>query len=121
MPYDFDYAGLVDTPYALPPEGVSVPNVRVRRYRGFCQHNEQAQAFAASLVARRAELLGIVDRTPQLSDAFREKAASYLGVFFDEISSPAGSCRDVENMFGLTGGLACILPCLLGAANVTAR
>lgn len=89
VPYDFDYSGLVDAPYAVPPDGISVANVRVRRYRGFCRHNEQAQAIAASLEARRASLLAIVDRTPQLSDASRRKAASYLGDFFDQISSPA--------------------------------
>ena len=100
IPYDFDYSGLVDTPYALPPTGINVPNVRVRRYRGFCQHNEQAQAFAATLLARRAELLAIVDATPQLNDASREKAAHYLGDFFDEISSPAGVADMLKTCLG---------------------
>jgi hypothetical protein len=89
VPYDFDYSGLVDAPYALPPDGIHVANVRVRRYRGFCSHNEQAQAFAATLLPRRAALLSIVDRTPQLSDGSRQRAANYLGEFFDQIVSPA--------------------------------
>jgi len=89
VPYDFDYSGLVDASYALPPDGIRVANVRVRRYRGFCSHNEQAQAVAADLLARRAEMLRIVDQTPQLSDGSRQRAASYLGEFFDQISSPA--------------------------------
>jgi hypothetical protein len=89
VPYDFDYSGLVDAPYALPPDAVHVANVRVRLYRGFCAHNEQAQAFAASLLARRASLLSIVDQTPQLNGASRERVDSYLGEFFDKISSPA--------------------------------
>ena len=88
VPYDFDYSGLVDASYAVPPESIHVANVRVRRYRGFCQHNEQAQAFAASLLARRASLLAIVNQTPELSEDSRQKAASYLGDFFDEIGSP---------------------------------
>ena len=89
VPYDFDYSGLVDAPYAVPPDSIHVANVRVRRYRGFCQHNEQARVFATSLPARRASLLGIVDQVPQLSDGSRQRAASYLGDFFDEMSSPA--------------------------------
>jgi len=89
VPYDFDYSGLVDAPYALPPDGINVANVRVRRYRGFCRHNEQAQAFAATLPARRAALLSIVDQTPQLSDGSRKRATGYLGEFFDQIGSPA--------------------------------
>jgi hypothetical protein len=89
VPYDFDFAGLVDTPYAAPPPSVPVPSVRVRRYRGFCQHNEQAQAFAAQLSARRASLLAIVDSTPELNERSRSQADSYLGDFFDQMSSPA--------------------------------
>jgi hypothetical protein len=88
VPYDFDYSGLVDASYAVPPVSIRVANVRVRRYRGFCQHNEQARAFAANLLARRASLLAVVNQTPELSDASRQKAASYLGDFFDEIGSP---------------------------------
>jgi hypothetical protein len=90
VPYDFDYSGLVDTPYAVPPAGISVANVRVRRYRGFCRHNDEARAVAANLLARREELLRIVDQTPQLNEDSRQKAAGYLGQFFDQISTPAG-------------------------------
>lgn len=89
VPYDFDYSGLVDAPYALPPDKIRVASVRVRRYRGLCQHNEQARAFSADLLTRRAFLLEVVDRTPQLDDGSRRRAASYLGDFFDQISSPS--------------------------------
>jgi hypothetical protein len=89
VPYDFDYSGMVDAPYALPPDAIHVANVRVRLYRGFCAHNEQAQAVAASLLARRASLLSIVDQTPDLNSASRERVDSYLGEFFDKIGSPA--------------------------------
>jgi hypothetical protein len=89
LPYDFDYSGLVDAPYAVPPAGINVSNVRDRHYHGFCAHNEQAQAVAAGLAPRRASLLAILDETPQLAEAYRKRADTYLGSFFDEIASPA--------------------------------
>jgi hypothetical protein len=89
VPYDFDYAGLVNAPYAVPPAGISVANVRIRRYRGFCAHNEQAKAFAGEILARRASLLAILDATPQLEDGSRQRADSYLGDFFNEMGSPS--------------------------------
>jgi hypothetical protein len=89
VPYDFDLSGLVDAPYALPPAGINVSNVRVRLYRGFCADNDQAQAFAASLSERRVSIIAILDQTPQLSDSNRKKADDYLGAFFDQIGSPA--------------------------------
>jgi len=89
VPYDFDYSGLVDAPYAAPPENSGVYSVRTRRYRGFCSTNEQARAFAASLVPRRAALMAILDQTPRLSDRTRGRADDYLGDFFDQIATPA--------------------------------
>jgi hypothetical protein len=36
VPYDFDLAGLVNAPYALPAEELKMTSVRERRYRGYC-------------------------------------------------------------------------------------
>ncbi len=88
VPYDFDFAGMVDAPYASPPQGIDLPNVRVRRYRGFCRDNDDAQAVAADMLAKRAALLGVLDQIPQLDAGARRKAAAYLGGFFDQAGSP---------------------------------
>ena len=88
VPYDFDYAGLVDAPYAVPPEGIRVANVKVRRYRGFCAHNEEAKALLAQISTRRDSLMAILNETP-LEDRARRKAAGYLGDFFEEAGSPS--------------------------------
>ena len=36
VPYDFDHAGIVNAPYAYPPEELLLNSVRERRYRGYC-------------------------------------------------------------------------------------
>ena len=87
VPYDFDETGLVDVPYAAPPDGVYVSNMKERRYRGFCAHNEEAKAFLNQISGRRDSLLAIVDQTPELTDRTRHTAARYLGDFFDEAAS----------------------------------
>lgn len=88
VPYDFDYGGLVDAPYAVPPTNIHHGSVRVRYYRGYCLLHDQAQAVARDMAARRAELLGIVDQTPGLDETSRRRAGAYLGDFFDEIAAP---------------------------------
>jgi hypothetical protein len=97
VPYDFDYSGLVDAPYAVPPDSIHVANVRVRRYRGFCLHNAQVQAFAASLVTRRPALISILDHQAELSESARDNAKAYLGEFFDQIGSPAGLAQITDS------------------------
>lgn len=88
VPYDFDFSGMVDAPYAVPPDGISLPNVRVRRYRGFCRHNAEAQAAAADMLAHRTAILAVLDGIPQLDETAKRKAQAYLGGFFDEIDTP---------------------------------
>jgi hypothetical protein len=87
IPYDFDYSGLVDAPYALPPEGVPVDNVRNRSYRGYCAHMAQARAFAAQLSPRRAEFLGVFTTIPGMDPRTQARAAAFVQGFFTDIDS----------------------------------
>ncbi len=90
VPYDFDFSGLVDAPYATPPEGFHQPNVRVRFYQGICAHNEAARAAAAELLERRAAITGVLDAVPDLGAGRRDKAKRYLDEFFGQIGTPGG-------------------------------
>ena len=36
VPYDFDHAGIVNAPYALPPQGLELSSTLQRRYLGIC-------------------------------------------------------------------------------------
>jgi hypothetical protein len=99
--YDFDSSGLVNPPYALPPAGVPIRNVRTRYYRGYCQFNAQVTAAAQEALAKRGELMAAVDATPALTSRGKNSARQYLEAFFGDISDPAhlqqqiiGHCRN---------------------------
>jgi hypothetical protein len=92
VPYDFDYSGLVNAPYATPPAQVPVRAVRQRRYRGFCSHNAQAQAVAAEMLGQRAAILATLDEQAELAAGVRQSARQWLERFFEDIATPA----DVE-------------------------
>lgn len=87
LPYDFDYSGLVDAPYALPPEGFSINSVRSRVYQGYCRFNNEALAAAAEFRARRPAIEAVFGQVPGMSGGTRTKALSYLGGFFDQIAT----------------------------------
>jgi hypothetical protein len=87
VPYDFDVSGLVNPPYALPPEGLGLDTVRQRRYRGYCIHNAQALAVAAEFRAKRAGLIGVLGTVPGLDNDRRQKASAYLASFFEDIAT----------------------------------
>lgn len=89
VPYDFDYSGLVNTPYAVPPESVPVRSVRDRYYRGLCRHNAAIPQAAADLIAARPKMEATLQEIPQLDPKERADMLKYMGSFFDEIASPA--------------------------------
>ena len=87
--YDFDYSGLVDAPYAIPPQQIRVRSVRQRHYMGYCRHNNAVLTAAAEFRARRPALEAVYAQVPGLSEGTRRKALSYLGSFFDDIATDA--------------------------------
>jgi hypothetical protein len=95
VPYDFDYSGFVNAPYAIPPEGISVANVRTRYYRGLCRHNDQLPAAAAHFRARRAAILAVIDSENRLSQANRNSARDYIQTFFAILDDPQRFDRQI--------------------------
>jgi hypothetical protein len=87
VPYDFDYSGFVDAPYAAPPEGINISSVKVRRYRGFCRHNAETLKAAADIRAQKAAMLAALNSISQLSEGARRKASAFLDSSFDDIAT----------------------------------
>lgn len=86
VPYDFDYSGLVNAPYAVSPDGKT--SVLKRKYMGYCRHNADALALAASLRSRRPALLSTINETP-MDESSKRRAAAYLDGFFNDIADDA--------------------------------
>ena len=85
--YDFDYSGMVDRPYAIPPEGIKVRSVRQRAYRGYCRHNQQVLAVAADFRGKRGAIESVFGQVPGMAERTKSKALAYLGTFFADIAS----------------------------------
>ncbi len=89
VPYDFDSSGLVDAPYAVPPEGLGVRNVRQRHYRGMCRFNDQVPAVIASFQERRAAINALITAETRLGETRRGSTQRYIDEFFELIADPA--------------------------------
>ncbi|MBX3428708.1 MAG: hypothetical protein KF779_03890 [Hyphomonadaceae bacterium] len=95
VPYDFDYSGFVNAPYATPPAGFRTSNVRQRVYRGYCRYNEQAQAAAELFRSRRERLYAIINGETRLTEGRRNAARSYIEGFFEILDDPQRFQRNV--------------------------
>lgn len=95
VPYDFDHSGFVNAPYATPPEGIPIRNVRQRYYRGYCRHNDQLPAVLELFRQHRNEFNAIIDGETRLTDARRRQAHQYIDDFFAIADNPQEWDRQV--------------------------
>jgi len=89
VPYDFDFSGLVNAPYAVPPDALRIDRVTQRVYRGYCMHNAEAIAAAREMRAAQLRILGLLGQIPGLSPKKQQSAAAFLARFFADIGSDA--------------------------------
>ena len=87
VPYDFDFSGFVDTPYATPPDQLHLSSVRERVYRGYCTHNPDALAVARQMRAARPQMVAAITATPGLDPQRAAKAIGFLDGFFAQIAT----------------------------------
>jgi hypothetical protein len=87
IPYDFDFSGFVDAPYATPPDALHISSVRQRVYRGYCADNPQVVEVARHMRDARPQMMAAITSTPGLDPQRAAKAISYLDGFFADIAS----------------------------------
>jgi len=85
IPYDFDSAGLINAPYATPPDNLPVSKVTQRLFRGFCAHNENLEDVRQRFLDNEQAILALVRDEPLLTSGTRKKALKYLERFFDTL------------------------------------
>jgi hypothetical protein len=97
IPYDFDFSGFVDPPYATPPDELHISSVRQRVYRGYCMHNAQVIAAAREFRDARPQLIAAIASTPGLDPRTQARAITFLDPFFADIASDQSVSARVIN------------------------
>ncbi len=97
VPYDFDYSGLVSAPYAIPPDGIRIRDVRVRYFRGYCRFNDQLPAVLADLRTRRAAFYNVIDAEARLDAGRKRTAHAFLENFFAVLDDPQRVASELTN------------------------
>lgn len=88
LAYDFDFAGLVNAPYAEPNPRYNLLSVRQRLYKGACRNNDLLPDTLRHIQDRKNVVYGIVDSLPMLSLRSKRDVIRYLDSFYDRISTP---------------------------------
>ena len=88
IPYDFDFAGIVDAPYASPNPRFNLRSVKSRLYRGRCINNELLDQTFDLFLEHEAEIRGLINGLEWLDERNRNEVIRYINGFFKEIQDP---------------------------------
>jgi hypothetical protein len=88
VPYDFDWCGLVQAPYALPSEHLPIESVRDRLFRGFCRPDAELQPLLDEFRQRREVIYQTCSGVPYLTEKELRKTIKYMDQFYKTLDNP---------------------------------
>jgi hypothetical protein len=89
VPYDFDFSGAVEAPYATPAPGLHIATVRQRYYQGWCWPGQDVDAILAAFWAAQPRIEKLYRTFPYLDTQGRDETLAYFAQFFGTIDTPA--------------------------------
>jgi hypothetical protein len=89
VPYDFDMAGLVGSPYGKPAEELKMKSIRERRYRGYCLQDMKDFDNCISLYNHlKSRIYAVFSDCPFLDEKYRKATFQFLDQFYTTINDP---------------------------------
>ncbi|MEL6133756.1 MAG: hypothetical protein AAFR59_10370, partial [Bacteroidota bacterium] len=87
IPYDFDWSGIIDAPYANPDPTLGINSVRQRVYRGFCRPEAEMEQTFARFREVKEEMYALYNRQGMLSEKMQKSCIDYLDDFYKILES----------------------------------
>jgi len=85
IPYDFDYAGMVNADYAIPFTGLGIETVLERVYLGMCRDREVFIKGLKEFSANKDNLYRVINEFPYLKEKSKKWVINYLNGFLSNI------------------------------------
>jgi hypothetical protein len=97
VPYDFDHAGIVGAPYAMPAPELKLATIKNRRYRGYCKENmdafDEVIAFYNDL---KESIYALYTESDLLEDKYIKSTVKYLDEFYEVLNNPKDLKREFQ-------------------------
>jgi len=95
VPYDFDHSGIVNAPYAMPPQILELASVQERRYRGYCTSNMNDFNETIELFNRlKNDIYNLYINCKLIDEKYRKSTISYLNEFYATINNPKAFAKE---------------------------
>lgn len=87
VPYDFDYCGLVNAEYAIPPPELQIVSVRNRLYRGFARNMKELQEALHIFHNKKAAIDSLITNCNVLSWYNKKEMIDYINEFYKSVDN----------------------------------
>jgi hypothetical protein len=87
VPYDFDYCGLVNAYYAVPPPEIGIKSFRERFYQGICRTNTEYVYALRDFVAQKVNIYKLISEFPYLKQSSKKDIISFIDQFYLRLDS----------------------------------
>jgi hypothetical protein len=87
VPYDFDYSGIVDAPYAIPPPQLDLSSVEQRLYRGYCLPYTDFDETVKLFNKLKDDIYKTYTNCSLLSPRYIKQVTGYLDDFYEIINN----------------------------------
>jgi len=96
--YDFDYAGLVDAPYAVHGEGINLDHITERLYLGMCRATGELEKQIPLFNDKKDTFYQIINDFPYLDKKDKKAMISYLDDFYNTLNNPKSFKRNISDL-----------------------
>ena len=104
VPYDFDWSGMVNAPYAYPAPQLGIDNVRQRRFWGFCRTEEEYLVAFEKFKEKKPEIYSLCENFPYLNERELKVLINYFDQFYKTLDNRKrieyefyNNCRSINN------------------------
>jgi hypothetical protein len=110
VPYDFDHSGIVNAPYALPPEQLALSSTQERRFRGYCITDWKTMDEVVATFNRvKYDVYKVYTTNTFLNSKYVRSTTKFLDGFYVMINDP----KKMRSEFSY--------PCKKGAPQITIK
>lgn len=88
VPYDFDWASLVNAPYAVPNAKLNIESIHDRLYRGYERTPEELEFIFKEFRMKKEAFYALYQKTDLLVEKEKKRILEYFDEFYEIINNP---------------------------------
>ncbi|MGE0076602.1 MAG: hypothetical protein AB7S48_01955 [Bacteroidales bacterium] len=97
VPFDFDFSGFVNAPYALPAEQLPIKSVTQRYFNGYCRTENEFLDAISHFNEKKNEIIGCIESFTYIDNKTKYNAIGYINDFFETVNNESKLQREIIN------------------------